>query len=325
MPLGLEDPGPFGLPNWLILLALAIVGGLIILSKSGRRETRKKIEPAEEKPDITKLIGEPGGTVETEEPVTSVQKLLAGELENAPSIGPEEKTDVESTLSLLKVPEGEKKEKPVETPAESKVETKVKQKKGLADNEEKKSYIDLDEFEEDLEEPEPPEYEPPEIELPDGRKIKGKPTPPPKPKGRPKEKLEEVREELEKGKVKTSITEKAPEKIGKKGVRYFCMECFDAGMSPVKVTTKLRRIHFMPGEAKTIAMRTYKLWLEKREPIIKEIKETNEKIKRIQYKFLKRQIDEPTRKAMLIENQKKLIELEAKLKSTEDYFIGEAS
>jgi len=310
MPLGLENPGPLGLPNWLILLSLAIVGGMIVLSKSKPRGREIKEEPAVEKPDITKLIGEPGELGEKEEPVSSVEKLLAGEVENAPSIGAEKKTDVESTLALLKVPEPKK---------EVKATKKESEKKTLEDKSEEpegKSYIDLDEFEDELKEPE--DYEPPEIELPNGKKIKGKPAPPPEPK-KSNEKLKEVKNELEKGKVKTTT---APKSIGKKGVKHFCMECFDAGMSPVKVTTRLRRMHFMPGEAKTVTMRTYKIWLDKRRPILDQIKEANEKIKRIHYKFLKRQIDEPTRKAMLIENQKKLIELEAKLKSTEDYFTG---
>ena len=100
----------------------------------------------------------------------------------------------------------------------------------------------------------------------------------------------------------------------------YCMLQFDAGKTPKKAEGLLRVKGLNASSAKQIAFRNYKIWIGKREPLIREIKETRDLIKRIEYKFLKQQLDGVTRKASINEANKRIAGLEAKLKSSEDYF-----
>lgn len=321
---------PFGIPDGLLVLGVivvAIVIGLTQLSKGkGKRKARRGKTPPvkEKKPDITQLIGKPESHPEPKQ-VKSVEEMLVGNIDNAPSIGSPDKTNITSTLSMLKFEEEDSKPKGEKPPAQVKrapmkhtPPKEQKKEENLASLEEEKpvepeGIIDLDEFKSELEEPEdymnPPSVTPAKI-------PKAPPPVPPRSNAR----LKQVREELEKGLSKSVLKKDAPMTISDKGTRYFCMEHFDLGMSPVKVATQLRKHRVHPSKAKAIVNQTYSLWLEKREPVIMEIKEIHERMKRIHYKFLKMQIDEKTRREMLVENQKKLIELEAHLKATDSFF-----
>ncbi|MCD4740094.1 hypothetical protein K8R43_02770 [archaeon] len=311
---------PFGIPTIFIALAVVVVGGMIYLSKVSKNrhtKTKPKTKPKhEKKPDITKLIGKPES--HKQEKVKSVEEMLAGDIENAPSIGHEEKTNVKSTLDMLAEEPKEKpkrrrhkKEKPTTVIEEPKEKTE-KPTENQSPTEETTPTIDIDEFKDELEEPE--DY----MNPPTVKSIKVPKAPPPIKGTQPK--LTEVRRELEKGLFKSVLNNELPEKIGDKGVMHYCMECFDHGTSPVKVTAELRKQRVTPKKAKELTNQTYKLWLEKREPVITQIKEIHERMKRIHYKFLKMQIDEKTRREMLVENQKKLVELETQLNTTENYF-----
>jgi len=106
-----------------------------------------------------------------------------------------------------------------------------------------------------------------------------------------------------------------------KGIKYLCMQLYDRGELPTDIITKLMDKGLTRTEAKEIANKEYKVWLEKREPLLRRRKEIKEMIKRIEYNFYKRIIDEKTRNELINEKQKELIEIEAKIKSSEDYFL----
>ena len=99
------------------------------------------------------------------------------------------------------------------------------------------------------------------------------------------------------------------------------MQLYDRGELPTDIITKLMDKGLTRTEAKEIANKEYKVWLEKREPLLRRRKEIKEMIKRIEYNFYKRIIDEKTRNELINEKQKELIEIEAKIKSSEDYFL----
>lgn len=319
---------PLGIPLWLWAITAAIIVGMIILSKkrpAGRRRggtPKRKVK--ETKPDITSLVGKPESKEENKQKLSSVEDILAGKADNAPSLGEENKTEISSSLGMLKL-EGEDDEpkkpvkaKPVEVKPTVSIEpepVKEVKKDLIAAGETGKASFSLDEFADELEEPE--DYmEPPSVTI-----SKSKPSPPPKPVKQHKDtKINSVRQELRKGLLKRVLQEKPPEKVGEKGARYYCMECFDRGMSPLKVSQELRK-NGIPGErAKELSNTTYKLWIEKREKMITKLKELNDRLKRIHYKFLKRQIDEKTRKDMIIDVQKQIVELESKIKTTDKFF-----
>jgi hypothetical protein len=307
--------GPLGIPlEFLVLAILVVVVGTFLSKNRPTRRAAQARETEEEKPDITSLIGKPESHMDKKQ-VRSLEDILVGDIDNAPSIGADEKTEIQSSLDLLT----EEKQEPAEEKPAKKTQIRTltePDREVFAEDEEPPKearediLTDLDELKEDLEEPEdfmkPPSVTP----------AKTPTMPPPA-----KPELEDVRKELEKGLLKSVLGKEPPEKIGDKGIKYFCMENYDLGVSPIKVISLLRKERVLPGKARDIAMQTFKLWLEKREPVIRDIKEASERIKRIHYKFLKRQIDEKTRKDMLIENQKMLVEFEARLRATDPFFM----
>jgi hypothetical protein len=316
-----------GLPDELVYAAAAIIALAIVLKLLGKPGRRARVAPgipAKGSP-LESLMEEPGVTAPSEElaevkeletgehPASSLEKLLAGKPEEVPSIGPEEMTDVEKMLAGVKFEEKPKvrkgakpaeEEKPKKKPKEEKP---GKKKKGLEAVEGEGEAPELEEFAEELEEPEPrPRYRPPPEE------AEEKPAPPAPPEG-PK-KYEK------KGIFAALFGGKPEEKPEKEPDAALCMHAFDAGKTPMAATKLLQHRGLTREKAKEKAFKLYKLWIDKREPILRDIKETKEMLKRIEYKFLKRQIDNATRDSMMNDANKKLIELEARLASSEDYF-----
>jgi len=246
---------------------------------------------------------EAGKSVDT----SSLEALLARPIDEAPSIGSDEKTNVEAGLADIKF-EKTPQEKPFvpaeikEPPKEEKVEVPVaapvaapslRGKNLIELHERDKEEVDLDSLEE---EQEPVEgYVPPQD-------IKAR-----------------AEKETSTERPVRLYDRPAPER--KENYNRFCMNQYDAGQPPKKVENLLRVKGMGPTTAKQTAFRTYKIWVEKREPLIREIKASREMIKRVEYKYFKQQIDETTRKNSLNDTNTRIAELESRLKASEDYFI----
>ena len=314
----------FGIPNEALAGAAvaiaALVGGLKFLGGKKPAEPKRHSEsgggvPAGKHTDLEDMVGKTSATklpspedIEEEEDAGmsvetgSLESLLARPIDEAPSIGPEEKTDVESGLGLVKFEESPAMPPQPKVPVEMKAPEKPEQKpipthaKDLARlHRQFGEEFDVDEMGDIVAVPkERPKYVP------------------------PKDMREKAKREAE-AKRPVKLYNQPPGKR-KENLNRYCMLQYDAGVPPKKVETLLCVKGVSRTSAKQLAFRTYKIWIEKREPLIRGIKEIRELIKRIEYKYLKRQIDEKTRKETLNDANRKLAELEAKLKGSEDYF-----
>ncbi|MFC2175155.1 hypothetical protein ACFLQ2_04825 [archaeon] len=321
----------FGIPDEVLLGGVAAIALLVVALKflAGRNEAPKyhrhhshgepeaegvKPEDHTELEDMinpkAKVKGtESAATVEEEETAgmsvetEGLEALLARPIDEAPSIGPEHKTNVDAGLEQLKF-EGEPSAAP-DVPPEIKHE--MKQEKA----EEKPvpaTAKDLARLREQFGE----EYDIDRL----GEIVA---VPEARPKYTPPKDIEE-KAEAEASKERPAKLYDRAKKDRAENLERYCMLQYDAGKSPRKVDGLLRVKGLNANASKQMAFKNYRVWIEKREPIIREIKETRDMIKRIEYKFLKQQIDGVTRKSSLNEANKKIAGLEAKLKSSEDYF-----
>ena len=268
-------------------------------------EKKEEAEKSEETGEIgTEEIG--GGPLFEEETNTGDLGLLAG--------GEEEtgQTSIESLLAGKPVIPEEEEEKKVEKKMEKQVKPKKKEKMP-----ESGGPIGLPEsLEEELEKEE----------------HKEKATQ--KPSGKPVE-FEEIKlpskREMEKQKRQKPVPEKKPGKPGilgilgkkketKKLTGLDIMKMLDDNKKESEIISKLTSSGMTHGKARETYTKAYKIWKEKRDPLIQEKRELEEQKKLIQYKYLKMQIDEDTFKKMMTNIQKKLVDVEAKLKSSDRFF-----
>ncbi len=133
-----------------------------------------------------------------------------------------------------------------------------------------------------------------------------------------KKKQPEVKKEEKKGGLFGFLGGK--KKPGKKLGKHDIMKMLDEGKSDKEILDALASSGILRGKAREMYAEVYKLWKEKRADLIQKKKELEEQKKLIQYKYLKMQIDEETFKKMMTDIQKKLVDVEAKLKATESLF-----
>ncbi len=312
-----------GIPDEALVGAVAALAALIGVLKAfgGKKQHAPSGAPAaggvapEEHTDLEDIVNKPSGPklpspedIEEEEEAgmsvetSSLESLLARPIDEAPSIGPEEKTNVEEGLGLVKF------EGSPAMPPKPKVPGEMKATEGPKKKPLPARAKDLARLHEQFGE---------EFNVDDMGDIVA--VPKDRPKYTPPKDIEE--------KAKKEASAERPAKLynlppgkRKENLSHYCMLQYDAGMPPKKVEAKLCIKGMGHADAKRLAFKSYKLWIEKREPIIRAIKETRELIKRIEYKYLKRQIDEATRQSTLNEANREIAGLEAKLKSSEDWF-----
>lgn len=305
-----------------LVVALKFLGG-----KTAARERAKNAEeptgegiPADQHTGLEDLLEKPGAptvpdlaTTEEEEEAglaikkDSIESLLSKPIDAAPSIGAESKTDVKGGLEGIRFekPHGAEAGLPKEVMAPTQAEQVPEapapelpphHHKNLAQlHEQFGGDFDVDQYGDIIAVPEEKRaYNPPKDIAKNAAEKAAAPRPArmyDKPAGERKENLK----------------------------RYAMLQ-YDSGQPPKKVENLLRVRGLGPDGAKAMAFSSYRLWLDKREPLIRGIKETREMAKRVEYKFLKRQIDEATRKQALNDSSMKLAELESKLAASEDYF-----
>ena len=314
--LGIPDEALIGGAAAIILLVVSLkfIGG----KKGGISHTQAEPEAegvaAEEHTGLEDLIDKPSSTslpsletVEEEEDAGmsvstgSIESMLAKPIDAAPSIGSEEKTDVEGGLDVIKFEKGMKAEV---KPAAPQVVITPEKPKGPVPSTAKNLVRLREQFGEEFNVDELGEI----VAVPEEL---AKYTPP---------KDIGAKAEVEAEKPRPVKLYDRPSEKRKENYKRYCMLEFDAGKPAKKVENLLRVKGMKHTDAKQLVFKMYRLWLEKREPIIRDIKETRGMAKRIEYKYLKRQIDESTRKKTLNNANAKLAGLEAKLKSSEDYF-----
>ena len=317
----------FGIPDEVLLGGAAAIAVLVIMLKymggrkgAPKRRRRHHAEPevagvSEDehteledmmKPAVEVKGVETSATVDEEEAAgksvetSGLEALLAQPIDAAPSIGDEGRTNVEAGLERLKfegepgtAPEPKKKvaeEKPTEKPLPTRAEDLARLKEQFGEE------YDVDELGDIVAVPaKRPKYTPPSD-------IKAK-----------------AEGEAEKPRPAQLYNKPKPER--EVDYNRYCMLQYDAGKAPKKVEGLLRVKGLNAKAAKRLAFRNYKIWIEKREPLIRELKETRNTIKRIEYKYLKQQIDGAARQSSISEANKKIAGLEAKLDSSEDYFV----
>ncbi len=314
----------FGIPDEAVMGGVAAVIALVVALKflGGKKPTHSKGAPeaggveSHEHTDLEDMVDKPQSkikgvestaTVEEEEQAgmsvetTSLEALLARPIDEAPSIGQETKTNVDTGLKDVKVQETS--EEPIVPQA-----NKLEPTKQIPEKTRESKKDDLKKIREQFGE----EFNIDELgDIVAAPKLIPSYTPP-----------KDIKQKAEK---EASVERPyklydKPQTKRKQNFNRYCMLQFDAGSSPKKVENLLRVKGLNPTSAKQISFKTYKTWIDKREPLIREIKETKEKMKRIEYKFLKRQIDGKAREKILNDSNEKLAELEAKLKGSEDFF-----
>ena len=293
----------------MIILIILVIGAKALKGggKSGggrrhrhREEEVEEAETTEEEAPSEELnnlgLGEASGGGGGE----SIESMLAGQpITPESELFPEEKGgSVESLLGESEAkPKEEKKKKSEEKPekAESvglptEVETVLTEEEESKGEEEKK----------------PVEYE--EIDLSKMPKVRGRQVK----EGQPvkQKKTQQGKETTEKG--ETTLTEKN----WKKKV----MEMLDQGKGEREILSLMFKMNIGRGRARVMFKQLEDTWNKKRKPLLNKKKELEEQKKILQYKYLKMQITEDNFKKLMNDVQKQLLEIEAKLKSTEKLF-----
>ena len=310
-----------GIPDEALMAGVGAIIALVVVLKflGGKRNEplRKTVSEvpeaggvaADQHTGLEDLIDKPSGptipsldTIAEEEDAgmsvdtTSIESFLAKPIDSAPSIGSDAKTDAVGGLDLIKF----------EDPAHSK--TIVPKQKAVVEKPVPSSAKDLRRLREQFGE---------EFNIDELGDIVA--VPEERPSYTPPKDIGEKAEVEANAPRSARLYDREPEKR-KENFKRYCMLEFDAGKTPKKVENLLRVKGMSLTEAKQVTFKNYRIWIEKREPLIRDIKETRLLIKRIEYKYLKRQVDAKTRKKTLNDANSKLAVLEAKLKISEDYF-----
>ncbi len=107
-----------------------------------------------------------------------------------------------------------------------------------------------------------------------------------------------------------------PKKLSKIDI----MKMLDEGKPDAEILKMLEESGMNHGEARRFFGDIKRKWEANRKPLLDKKKELEHQKKMIQYQYLKMQIDEETFKKMMTDIQKKLVDINSKLKFTERHF-----
>ena len=98
------------------------------------------------------------------------------------------------------------------------------------------------------------------------------------------------------------------------------MKMMDKGQSDDEITKILADSGMNHGEARRYLANIRHIWDTERKPLLDQKSELEEKKKTLQYQYLRMEIDEETFKKMMTDLQKKIVDVDTKIKMTEKYF-----